>query len=92
MKIENKTRGIVPVKMQPIDPDAGFHVKEIFFERDIVFELEILFEFLWFKDEFFLEKINQDRQENETADDIPDECRQDGLWFIVYCFWLLQAS
>ncbi len=76
MKIEDQSFGIFPVKMQAVDPDTGFYVKKIFFERNVIFELEILFQFLRLKNKFLLEKINKNGEHNNTDDDIPDE-RQD---------------
>ena len=65
------------MKMKSVDPDTGFNIKKIFPERDIIFKFKILFEFLWFKDEFFLYKISDDGKCGNSADDIPDKRRQD---------------
>ena len=73
VEIKDQAGGLFPVKMQPIDPDTGFNIKKIFFERNIIFELEILFELFRVENEFLLEKIDQDGEDDDAKDDIPDE-------------------
>jgi hypothetical protein len=63
--------------MKAIDTDTGFHIKKVFPERNIIFELKVLFKFFRFENKLLLEKISNYRQENNTADDIPDKVGQE---------------
>lgn len=76
MKIQDQAFGVISVKMQTINPDAGFNIKKIFSEGHIIGKLKILFKFLWFKNEFFLEKVGNNRKHNNSDDDIPNESWQ----------------
>ena len=79
MKIQDEACRLFPIKMKAVDTDPGLHIKEIFFEWDIVFELEILFKLFRLEYEFLLEKIYQDGEKGNAADNIPDERGQVGL-------------
>lgn len=42
MKIQDQSCGLIPEKVQAVNPYAGFHIKEVFPEWNVVFKLEIL--------------------------------------------------
>lgn len=62
--------------MKAIDTHTRLYIKKVFSERNIIFELKILLQLLRFENEFFLEKISKNRQQQNATDDIPDEMRQ----------------
>lgn len=73
VKIQYQSAGILPVKMEPVDPYARLYIKKILPEGNIIPEQEVLLQFLRFEDEYFLEKISQQGKCGDSAGDIPDE-------------------
>ena len=79
MKIKNEAFGIFSEEMQTIYPNAGLYIKKVFPKGDIIFKLKILFKYFGFENKFFLEKIDEDRKDNDSNNDIPDKMGQESL-------------
>lgn len=60
MKIEYKPGRFFPVKMQPVDTYARFHIKKIFPEGQVIFKLEILLQLFRLEDKPLLQEISND--------------------------------
>src|SRR5690606_9151078 len=81
VKIQDKPRGIFPVKVQAVDTDTWLDVEKVFPERYIIFKLEIFLQFLGLENKFLLQQVDKYRKHNDTKEDIPDKGRQGGFVF-----------
>lgn len=62
--------------MKPVDSDAGFYIKKVFAEGNIIAEFKINMEFFRFEYELLLKKIGQNGKQENATGDIPDDSRQ----------------
>lgn len=68
MQIEDQSRGMFPVEMQPIDAYSFGDVEEQLPEWDIVFVLEVGRQLFRLEDKFVLYEVSNDKQDDSTND------------------------
>jgi hypothetical protein len=73
MKIQDQTLRAFTVEVQPVNAHPRFYIKVHLPKGYIVFELKVGVQLFGLKDEPFLEEIDQQRQEDNTQNNIKPE-------------------